>query len=251
MLTDTHLHLNEYEDIEDIIERARRVGVEGFITVGYDTQSSKTSLSLTKRYTDVYAILGVHPHDADECNEDFLNWISQNISDKKVLGIGETGLDYYRKLSPKEEQIIAFKKQLELAKKLSLPVTLHIRDAYDEAIEILKDYSVRGVFHCFSGELIHLEKAISLGFFIGFDGPVTFQNTKKIVEIVKNCPLDRILLETDAPYLAPVPFRGKRNEPSYLLYIAEKIASIKGIPLEELAKISVENTKRCFPRYAS
>lgn len=233
-----------------MLERARRQGIKGFITVGYDITSSKISLELSIKYKDVYAILGIHPHNADEYNEDFLSWTSQNIINKKVLGIGEIGLDYYRNLSPKELQIEAFKKQLELAQKFFLPVSLHIREAYEDAIEILRDYKVKGVFHCFSGNPNHLEEALSMGFFIGFDGPVTFQNANKLLDIVKECPLDRILLETDAPYLAPVPFRGKRNEPSYLICVAEKIASIKNISLEELAKVSIENTKRCFPKYA-
>jgi TatD DNase family protein len=249
LFIDTHCHLNEYEDLELILERARKQGVKGFISVGYDIVSSKVSLELARNYEDVYAIPGIHPHNAKEYSRDFLKWISQNITEKKILGIGEIGLDYYKNLSPKEFQLEAFKEQLEFAQKNSLPVSLHIREAYDDAIEILKDYDVTGVFHCFSGELVHLEKAISMGFFIGFDGPITFQNANKLVEIVKRCPLERILIETDAPYLAPVPFRGKRNEPSYLIYIAERIATIKEVPLEELTKVLIDNTMRCFPRY--
>ncbi|MGB9681674.1 MAG: TatD family hydrolase [bacterium] len=249
MFVDTHCHLNEYEDLESVLEKARSQGISGFISVGYDVISSKVSLELSRKYKDVYAILGIHPHNAEEYNRDFLNWTSKNVNDKKVLGIGEIGLDYYRNLSPKELQIEAFKGQLEFARNISLPISLHIREAYDEAIEILKDYNVKGVFHCFSGDLTHLERALSMGFFIGFDGPVTFQNANKLIEIVKECPLDRVLIETDAPYLAPAPFRGKRNEPSYLVYIAERIAKIKNISIEELVRALLDNTKRCFPKY--
>ncbi|MCX7795120.1 MAG: TatD family hydrolase [bacterium] len=251
MFIDTHIHLDEFKDLEEVLDRARGVGVDGFICVGYDVQSSKFSYSLSIQYNDIYAILGIHPHSASEVTNEFLNWICNVKDNRKILGIGEIGLDYYRNLSPKEIQLEAFEKQLSLAQELKLPVSLHIRDGYKDAFNILKKYKVNGVFHCYSGGLHFLEEALSLDFFIGFDGPVTFHNARELIEVVRRCPLDRILLETDAPYLAPEPYRGRRNEPAYLIYIAEKIAEIKGIDLEELSKITIENTKICFPRYAT
>lgn len=249
MFIDTHVHLDEFENIDDVLNRARGVGVKAFVSVGYNIESSKFSLSISKRFRDVYAILGVHPHDAKEFTDEFLIWLSNATNDKKVLGIGEIGLDYYRNLSPRDTQIEIFEKQLSLAQKLSLPVCLHIRDAYREAFDILKRFNVTGVLHCYSGGLHFLDEALSFGFFIGFDGPVTFQNARELIEVVRRCPLDRILIETDAPYLTPEPFRGKRNEPAYLVYIAKKIAEIKEIGIEEFGKILGENVKKCFPRY--
>lgn len=251
MFIDTHVHLDEFNNLEEILDRARGVGVNGFISVGYDVQSSKISYSLSLQYDDVYALLGIHPHSANECHDEFLNWIRSIRDDRKVLGIGEIGLDYYRNLSPKNIQLEAFEKQLSLAQELKLPVSLHIRDGYRDAFDILRRYKTEGVLHCYSGGLHFLEEALSLGFFIGFDGPVTFHNARELIEVVKRCPLDRILLETDAPYLAPEPYRGRRNEPAYLVYIAEKIAEIKGIKLEDLSKVTIENTRLCFPRYAT
>lgn len=249
MFIDTHVHLDEFDNIEEILDRARGVGIKGFINVGYDIESSRFSLSLSSRYRDVYAIVGIHPHSASECTEEFLDWISSIKDDKKFLGIGEIGLDYYRNLSPKNIQLESFERQLSLAQDLALPVSLHIREGYKDAFNVLKRYRVSGVLHCYSGGLHFLEEALSFGFFIGFDGPVTFHNARELIEVVKECPSDRILLETDAPYLAPEPYRGRRNEPAYLIYIAEKIAEIKRVSLEELSRVTVENTRLCFPRY--
>ncbi len=251
MFIDTHVHFDEFNNLEEILNRARGVGVLNFISVGYDVQSSRYSYFLSLQHNDIYAVLGIHPHSATEVTDEFLNWIRSIKDNRKVLGIGEIGLDYYRNLSPKNIQIEAFERQLLLAQDLDLPVSLHIRDGYKDAFDILKRYRVNGVFHCYSGGLHYLEEALSIGFFIGFDGPVTFHNAKELVEVVKRCPLDRILLETDAPYLAPEPYRGRRNEPAYLIYIAEKIAKIKEIDLEELSRVILENTKLCFPRYAT
>lgn len=251
MFIDTHVHLDEFDNLEEILDRARGVGVRGFVSVGYDIQSSKFSYSVSLQYSDVYAILGIHPHSASECGSEFLDWLYSIRDSKKVLGVGEIGLDYYRNLSPKDIQLEAFEKQLSLAQDLGLPVSLHIRDGYQEAFDILKRYRVKGVLHCYSGGLHFLEEALSFGFFIGFDGPVTFHNARELIEVVKRCPLDRILLETDAPYLAPEPYRGRRNEPAYLIYIAEKIAEIKRISLDELSEVTRKNTLICFPRYAS
>ncbi|MGC8970643.1 MAG: TatD family hydrolase [bacterium] len=251
MFIDTHVHLDEFDSIEEILNRARGVGVKSFINVGYDFESSKFSLSLSSQHRDVYAVVGIHPHSAGECTEEFLDWVCSIKDNKKLLGIGEIGLDYYKHLSPKNIQLESFERQLSLAQDLALPVSLHIREGYKEAFNILKRYNVRGVLHCYSGGLYFLEEALSFGFFIGFDGPVTFRNARELVEVVKRCPLDRILLETDAPYLAPEPHRGRRNEPAYLIYIAKKIAEIKGVDLEELSKVTVENTRLCFPRYVS
>ncbi|MBC7319054.1 TatD family hydrolase [bacterium] len=251
MFIDTHVHLDEFDNLEEILNRARGVGVRGFVSVGYDIQSSKFSYSVSLKYNDVYAILGIHPHSAGECTDKFLGWICSVKDSKKVLGIGEIGLDYYRNLSPKDIQLEAFEKQLSLAQDLELPVSLHIRNGYRDAFDILKRYKVKGVFHCYSGGLHFLEEALSFGFFIGFDGPVTFHNARELIEVVERCPLDRILLETDAPYLAPEPYRGRRNEPSYLIYIARRIAEIKEIDLGELSEVTRKNTIICFPRYAS
>lgn len=249
MFIDTHVHLDEFENIEEILNRARGVGIKGFVNVGYDIESSRFSLSVSSQYRDVYAIVGIHPHSANECTEEFLDWVCSIREDKKLLGIGEIGLDYYRNLSPRNIQLESFERQLALAQDLALPVSLHIREGYKDAFNILRRYKVSGVLHCYSGGLNFLEEAISSRFFIGFDGPVTFHNARELIEVVKRCPLDRILLETDAPYLAPEPYRGRRNEPAYLIYIAEKIAEIKGIDLKELSRITIENTRLCFPRY--
>lgn len=243
--------MDEFNDLEETLNRARGVGVLAFFSVSYDVQSSRHSYFLSLQYNEIYMVLGIHPHSANEVTDEFLNWIRNIKDNRKVLGIGEIGLDYYRNLAPKEVQLEAFERQLLLAQELDLPVSLHIRDGYKDALNILKRYRVKGVFHCYSGGLHYLEEVLSIGFFIGFDGPVTFHNAKELIEVVKKCPLDRILLETDAPYLAPEPYRGRRNEPAYLVYIAEKIAKIKGIDLEELSKVTLENTKLCFPRYAT
>ena len=250
MLIDTHIHLADgcYDKDRDVvIARAREEEVDYLIVVASDLESSKKCVKLTEEFKSLYAAVGVHPHEAKTVDENTYSKLKELVKSKRVVAIGEIGLDYHYNHSPREVQKEVFRNQIRLAKELRLPIIIHHREALSDAIKIVKEEKIRkGVFHCFSGSLEEAKEVISLGFYISIAGPVTFKNAKRLQELVKELPLDKLLIETDGPYLSPHPFRGKRNEPAYLKYIAEKIAELKGLSLDEIARTTTENAKKLF-----
>ena len=247
-MIDTHLHLNikDYEDdLDEVIKRALKQGVQKLIVIGMDLKTSLKAIEIAESYEQVYASVGLHPGYVE--NED-TTFIEALLDHPKVVAIGETGLDFYWSSEFKEKQIKAFLEQIKLAEKYELPLIIHTRNSFSEAYDLVKPFKhkVRGVFHCFSSHLEDALKTINLGFYIGVDGPITFKNPKDILTIVETIDLKHILVETDSPYLAPTPYRGKRNEPSYLNYIVEKIALIKDITKDEVSKITTHNAHQLF-----
>jgi len=251
MLVDTHAHLQWASfdrDREEVVDRARRVDVKHIVNVGFDLDGSRKAIELAEKHHGVYATVGVHPHNASQLNEVVLDRLARFSEDPKVVAIGEIGLDYYRNLSPRDAQKKAFEAQLFLAEKLGLPVAIHDREAHADVLKMLSRFKgkTKGVMHCFSGSREMAEQCVKFGFYISFAGPVTFPNSRKLQQIVKEIDLDKILLETDSPWLAPQNVRGKRNEPAYLPFIAEKIADLKGISIDVLAEATTRNAKEIF-----
>lgn len=252
MLFDTHAHLNAdqfEEDVDEVIKRAQAEGVSNIVVVGFDEKTIKGALKLAESYEFIYAAVGWHPVDAIDMNDDHLAWIEQLASHPKVVALGEMGLDYYWDKSPKNVQKDVFRKQIRLAKKVKLPIIIHNRDAHEDIVKILKEEDaaeVGGIMHCFGSSLEIAKQCIEMNFYLSFGGPVTFKNAKKPKEVAKEIPLDRLLIETDCPYLSPHPNRGKRNEPSYVKLVAEAIAEIKEIPYQELVRATNENAKKLF-----
>jgi TatD DNase family protein len=247
--TDTHCHLNHPDFASDaglVWSRAKDAGVHAAVVVGYDLASSESALQVAERLDGCWASVGIHPHDAVQCDENALLQLHRLASHPRVTAIGEIGLDYYRNLSPKDAQQQALEQQINLALQLRLPVIIHCRDAYDDLLPILARYPLRGVLHCFSGELHHAQRAVEMGWYLGIGGVVTFKNAHTLREVVQRVPLENLLLETDAPYLAPMPHRGKRNEPAYIPLIARMVASLKNVPLEELATVTTQNARCLF-----
>jgi TatD DNase family protein len=252
-LVDTHAHLDDRQfnhDREETIQRSLAADVRCIITVGTDLDSSRAAIALAQRYAPqgVYAAVGVHPHDAAHVDPDTLQKLLQYARDDRVVAVGEIGLDFYRDLSPHDRQKEAFVDQLELARQANKPVIIHDRDAHAATMAILheKGPSWHGVLHCFSGDRELALEAMRMGFYISFAGPVTFDNARRLQELARELPLERILIETDCPYLAPQPRRGQRNEPAYVRWVAVKIAALRGIPLEQLAKATTENARQLF-----
>ncbi|MED4561107.1 TatD family hydrolase [Bacillus altitudinis] len=252
MLFDTHAHLNaeQYnEDLEQVIERAKSEKVEKIVVVGFDRPTITRAMELIEAYDFMYAAVGWHPVDAIDMTDEDLAWIKELSQHEKVVAIGEMGLDYYWDKSPKDVQKEVFRRQIALAKEVNLPIIIHNRDATEDVVTILKEEGateVGGIMHCFTGSLEIAKACMEMNFYISFGGPVTFKNAKKPKEVVKDIPSDRLLIETDCPYLTPAPFRGKRNEPSYVKYIAEQIAELREISFEELAALTTENAKKVF-----
>ncbi|MEF3312794.1 TatD family hydrolase [Paenibacillus sp. GYB004] len=252
MLTDTHTHMNASqfdEDRDQVIERAREQGVSRMINIGFNRETIPTSLELTERYDFIYTAVGWHPTDAIDMKPDDLDWIEQLCSRDKVVAIGEIGLDYYWDTSPKEVQHRVFREQIRLARKLGMPIVIHNRDAHHDVVQLLREEKaedVGGVMHCFSGSWETAKLCLDMNFYISFGGPITYKNAKQPKEVLAQVPLDRLLVETDAPYLTPHPFRGKRNETGYVKLVAEAAADILGISFEELARITSENATRLF-----
>lgn len=245
---DSHCHLQDRKfskDLERVINSAKEKGVKSIIVPGWDVNSSKYAMEIAEKYEGVYATVGVHPHDAKIYNDNIEKEIINLIKKEKVVGIGEIGLDFYRNLSPRDIQREVFKKQLKIAEDENLPVVIHTRNSLDEAIDIVKDFKVKGVFHAFTKEARIAKRIIDMGFYVGIGGVVTFKNSRLSNEI-KYIPVENILLETDAPYIAPEPMRGKRNEPAYIVHVLEKIAKVKSMPMEEVARITYENTREVF-----
>jgi len=249
-LTDTHAHLDfpQFDsDREEAIERALAAGVSRILNVGADLASSRRAVALAKAHPQIYAAVGVHPHDAKTLTEEVLTELRELARHPQVVAIGEIGLDFYRDLSPRDVQRQAFERQLALARELDKPVIIHDREAHAEVMDTLRRWQgLRGVLHCFSGSLEMARRAVELGFYISIAGPVTFKNARRLPEIVRQLPLERLLIETDCPYLAPHPHRGERNEPAYVRLVAEAVAEIKGLPLEEVARVTTANTQTLF-----
>ena len=252
MLFDTHAHLNaeEYkEDLDEVISRALEAGVTNMVVVGFDRPTIEKAMELVDRYDFLYASVGWHPVDAIDMTEEDLVWIEELAAHPKVVALGEMGLDYHWDKSPKEIQKIVFRKQIQLARKVHLPIIIHNREATADIIEILKEEKadeVGGIMHCFSGSPEIARECVNMNFYISLGGPVTFKNAKRPKEVAAEIPLDKLLIETDCPYLTPHPYRGKRNEPSYVKLVAEQIAEIKGITYEEVAEVTSKNAKKFF-----
>jgi len=252
MLIDSHAHLEMPDfrkDLEEVIERAKEAGVEYIFTVGTEKRDWKKVLEIANSHSPVHAILGVHPHNSKEIDDRTYPTLRELCRNKKVRAYGEIGLDFFRNLSPREIQMTRFREQIELAKELRLPIVVHDREAHQETLEILKSEKAvecGGIIHCFSGDYEMAKACLEMGFFISIPGSITYKNAERFREIVESLPLESLLMETDAPFLAPVPFRGKRNEPSYVRYTAQKIAEIKKISFEKVGEITTENALRVF-----
>lgn len=240
MLIDSHCHLlsSEYDDVKKAINDAFKSGVDKIIVNGYDLKSSKEAVELSKEYENLYVAIGIGPENIDSITDEDIKSIKALVNNKKVVAIGEIGLDYYWTKENKERQIYVFEEMLKIAKESNLPVIVHNRDATKDIYELLKEYNVKGIIHCFSGSVETAKEFIKLGFLIGIGGVVTFKNAKHLKEVVQNIPMSCISLETDSPYLTPEPFRGKKNNPAYLTYIVKKIAELKGINEEEVRKVT-------------
>lgn len=246
MFCDTHCHLFQeyYEDIDEIIKLAKENNVNRMIVAGCDNKSNKEVISLIKR-EEVYGALGIHPEDVENYSEEDLRFIEENLSNKKIVAIGEIGLDYHYGKVTKDAQVKLFESQLALAEKNNLPIVVHSRDATLDTINSLKKYKVKGVIHSFSGSLETARIYIGMGFLLGVNGVITFKNCN-LKDIIKEIDVHNIVLETDSPYLTPVPFRGKRNDPSKIFNIAEFVSKLYGIESVKLAEITNENIKRVF-----
>ena len=230
MLVDSHCHLEMPQfkkDRDEVIKRAKENGLGYIITVGTDKGSCKKAVELTRRYKEVYAIIGIHPHVAKTVDQGTYPLLKVLAKEDKVLAIGEIGLDFYRNRSPREVQIKVFREQIHLARELNLPIVIHDRNAHKETLAVLneeKSGNYKGIFHCFSGDYDMACKCLDLGFYLSISTTVTYKNNYRLQEIARRIPLERLVVETDAPFLAPIPFRGKRNEPAYIIYTAKKIA---------------------------
>jgi len=252
MLFDTHAHLNDTqfnEDLQEVINRAQNEGVTNMVVVGFDRPTIQRAMELAETYEFIYACVGWHPVDAIDMTDEDLVWIEELASHPKVVAIGEMGLDYHWDKSPKEIQKEVFRKQIRLAKKVKLPIVIHNREATADIVEILKEEGaeeVGGIMHCFSGSPEVAQECVKMNFYISLGGPVTFKNAKKPKEVAAEIPLEKLLIETDCPYLAPHPYRGKRNEPSYVKLVAEEIAEIKGLTFAEVAVATTRNAKKLF-----
>ena len=250
MLFDTHAHLNDPAfdpDREELILGLRDKGVEYVMNVGCCLDSSKDCIAMAEKYPFVYASVGTHPDSADEVNDQVLEEYKKMAQHPKVLAIGEIGVDYYYETIPRETQLKAFRMQMELARELKMPVIIHEREAHDDGMRIVKEFkNVTGVFHCYSGSAEMARQLVDMGWYIGFTGVLTFKNARKAVETAERIPLERIVLETDCPFMAPEPFRGKRNDPGYLWRMAERLAEIRGISVEEVHRITTENANRLY-----
>ncbi|GBF11413.1 MULTISPECIES: TatD family hydrolase [Tepidibacillus] len=250
MLVDTHAHLNDEkfnEDRAEVIKRAKEVGVETIINIGYNRETILSTIELVEQYDFIFGAVGWHPNDAHEMKEEDFDWLKEITQHPKILAIGEIGLDYYWDFAPKEVQQEIFRKQIQLAKQVNLPIIIHDRDAHQDICSILREEGAKdvgGIIHSFSGSMEMAKECIDLGFYISFSGPVTFKNAKKPKEVATHIPIDRILLETDSPYLTPEPYRGKRNESAYVKFVATKIAELRGMDVEEIAQITTRNAKR-------
>lgn len=251
MLFDTHAHMDDRafdDDREALLKALPNQGIRLLMNPGCSLASSENAVRLAQRYDYIYAAVGSHPDAADEVNEDVLNRYRQLCAaNPKVRAIGEIGLDYHYEDIPREIQLRAFRAQMALAQELYLPVIVHEREAHEDGMAVVEEFpQVTGVFHCYSGSAEMAKQLVKKGWYIGFTGVLTFKNARKAVETAQAIPLDRIVLETDCPYMAPEPFRGRRNDPGKLYRMAEKLAEIHGLPVEEIHRITTENGKRLY-----
>lgn len=247
MFIDTHCHIvsEYYDDIENVIKNAIDNGVLKIIVNGYNMQSNREVLELVKKYDIVYGALGIQPEELYDYNDNSLKFIEEHINDEKIIAVGEIGLDYHYD-TDKDLQKELFKRQLEIAYKYNKPVIIHSRDCIQETYNILKESKVKGTMHCYSGSKEMALEFIKIGFSIGIGGVSTFKNAKNIVDVIKNIDLEYIILETDSPYLTPEPYRGKRNEPMYILIVAKRVADIKGLDIKEVERLTTDNARRLF-----
>ena len=253
MLTDTHTHLDHASfegEREEIVRRANEAGVTRIINIGCSRESIPATLKLAETFDCVEAVVGWHPVDAIDCKPEDLDYVEELArTHPKVVAIGEMGLDYHWDTSPKDVQHRVFREQIRLARKLGMPIVIHNRDAHADVVAILREekaYDVGGVMHCFSGSWETAQLCLDMNFYLSFGGPITFKNAKQPKEVLAKVPMDRLLVETDAPYLTPHPYRGKRNETGYVRLVAEAAAEIKGLPLEEFAALTSANAASLF-----
>jgi TatD DNase family protein len=247
-MIDTHVHLNDnaYNDIlNEIIQSANNNGIKKMIVIGCDYQSSLKAIEIAKKYENIYAMVGLHPSEVDHETDSDLNWLKELLVEDKVIGVGEIGIDLYWTKENKDLQIEYFEKQLQLSLEYNLPVSIHSRDAIELTYQILSKNKYKGVIHCFSGSLEMANKFIKLGYLIGIGGVVTFKNTN-LKDVVRNIPMESIITETDGPYLAPTPFRGKMNKPEYIKLIVDEIASLKSLSVNEVEMQIDKNVKKVF-----
>lgn len=253
MLFDTHAHLDDSkfdEDRDKVIQKCKEEGVVYILNAGSNMATSVKSINIANKYDFIYASVGVHPHDASEMDDNTCIVLAElTKKNNKVKAIGEIGLDYYYDFSPRDVQKKRFIEQIDLAKQLKLPIIIHDRDAHEDTMNILKKSKAKevgGVLHSFSGSVEMMRECLKLNMYISISGPITFKNARKTVEVAKEIPLDLLLIETDSPYLTPVPHRGERNYPSYVRFVAEKITEVRGLTFDEIAKITLDNGKRFF-----
>jgi TatD DNase family protein len=249
--THAHLHFPDYaDDLDAVLERARGAGVRGMVTIGTDRESNQAVVEMARRVPDVWATVGIHPHDAGDAGEaDFAEMEKLARSEAKVVGFGEMGLDFYRNLSPPEAQREVFRRQISMARELGKPLVIHCRDAHDETLAILAEERAReigGVMHCFSGDVQIARRCLDLGLFISLAGPVTYKNARALPEVARFIPEDRLVVETDCPYLPPTPHRGKRNEPAYVALTADFVAGLRGVSPDALGAAVTANASTLF-----
>ena len=255
MLIDTHCHFNNKQfadNLPDYIARAQAADARQMIVVGYDMPSSEHAVQLSETYPGVlFAVVGVHPHDAKDWNGEADARLRRLSDHPHVVAIGEIGLDYHYDFSPRDQQESAFRAQMQLAREVGLPVVIHCREAYGDTLQILSEEGADetgGVMHCWAGTVEEADKTVALGLALGFGGTLTFKNAESTRQAAQRVPLETLLVETDAPYLAPVPHRGKPNEPAYTRLVAEKLAELRGLALPEIATLTTANARRVFPR---
>jgi TatD DNase family protein len=251
MIWDTHAHLDDrvfIKDFEQVAERIRAAGVSRVTNIGCDLPTSEQSVKLARDYNFIYAAIGVHPHEAKKATDETWEKLLLLAKKHKVLAWGEIGLDYYRDLSPRPVQKEVFIQQIKLANEVGLPIVIHDRDAHQDVLTIVKAHPPQkgGIFHCYSGSWEMAKVLLNLGFYLSFAGPVTYKNARQSVEVASKAPLDRILVETDSPYLSPEPRRGKRNEPTYIREIVQKIATLRNLSFEDVASQTMSNAKTIF-----
>ena len=249
-LFDTHAHLLSERfdaDREALISELPLRGLAGCIEVGTDIEFSDRAQRLAEQTDYIWAAVGVHPHDSADAPEDYIERLTEIAARPKVVAIGEIGLDYHYDFSPRDVQRRVFGRQLELARQLNLPVIIHMREATQDTLAMLREHEgIKGVMHCFSGSAETAEICVGMGLYVSFTGSVTFKNARKVVEAAAAVPLERLMAETDCPYLSPEPVRGRRNEPSNVRYVLEKLAEIKGVPADEMAEINIRNARELF-----
>ena len=251
MIFDTHAHMDDSwfdEDRRELLESMKDNGVETIVNIAADTKSLKSTIKLVDEYDFVFGALGVHPDEVYDLSEDDYRWIEDNLSHPKIVAVGEIGMDYHRE-HDKNVQREAFERQMDIARRNNMPIVVHSRDAANDTYEIMKANNARdigGVIHCFSYEKEMARQFLDMNYYIGVGGVVTFKNGRKLKEVVEYTPIDRIVLETDAPYLAPVPFRGKRNDSRYIKYVAEEVARIKNMTYDEVVEVTKQNALKMY-----